>query len=143
MINKKTEEFRRLENNDSEIAELRIEENRIKNLLLPIIEKKYERRKKLAVDSGLAVRRVEDMISEYPESYFVINFCDRMTVYTNQEHLDEKYTYCDNCKLFISGDLPQERYNDMRNHGLHGRESVLYSCPICRINIGEKVIRFS
>lgn len=108
-----------------------------------------ERRKTLAVASGLAVEEVKDMVDDnHKKADFLkrdrleCSLGRKIDVYENKNNSNEKYTHCLSplCKLYIKGKIPFESYDETGGI-VHGYKGLEYHCPVCREPIGRFAVK--
>jgi hypothetical protein len=108
-----------------------------------------ERRKTLAVASGLAVKQAEEMVDDNHKNApfskrerLECSLGRKIEVFENKNNPNEKYTHCLSplCGLFIKGKIPFESYDDTAGI-MHGEKGLEYYCPVCREPVGRFAVR--
>ena len=108
-----------------------------KRLITPVEREIFRRRKRIAVESGLAVTKIKDMVSKGTDKpLFELTHRRGLRVYVEKSNPFETYTFCDRCNLYIKGPLPGKNYDDIGP--LCGSRGVEFSCPVCSSYLGRE-----
>lgn len=125
-----------IKNLNKQAAEIRAE---LYKKINPLEQQIYERKKQIAVDSGLAVRTIAEM-SKGKDLRFQKHDENGINVY-GAKGTNEKYIHCGVCRLYIRNDaIISVEFDDTadRSEGVH-EAGTSYNCPVCGIEIDKKI----